>query len=140
MGSASIAEELIRAFNKADWDGFAALCSPDVIYEEKGTDRTAKGIEAFVELAQGWRTSFSDITGKVVNQVDGGSTAALEITWTGTNDGPIELPNGMTLPATGKRVQFDDAQNYAVEDGKVTGMRNYGDFLTMLTQLGVLPG
>jgi limonene-1,2-epoxide hydrolase len=28
---------------------------------------------------------------------------------------------------------------YTVEDGKIVAFRNYGDFLTMLVQLGVLP-
>ena len=49
------------------------------------------------------------------------------------------MPGG-TLPATGKSVEFDDAQIFEIEDGKVKVFRNYGDFVTMLTQLGVIPG
>ena len=139
MGSVSIADELIQAFNQGDWERFAALCSPDIAYEEKGSNRTTKGIEQFMELVQGWKTAFPDLTGRLINRVDCGNNAAIEITWTGKNDGPMELPSG-TLPATGRKVEFDDAQIYAVEDGRVTSIHNYGDFLTMLTQLGVIPG
>jgi hypothetical protein len=35
---------------------------------------------------------------------------------------------------------FDDAPVFSVENGQVTSFRNYADFVTMLTQLGVIPG
>jgi SnoaL-like polyketide cyclase len=63
----------------------------------------------------------------------------MEITWMGTHSGPLELPSG-TLPATGKTVEFDGVQVFIVEGGKVTHMRNYLDFLTMLSQVGAMPG
>lgn len=56
----------------------------------------------------------------------------------GTHDGPLELPTG-PLPATGKSVEFEGVQVFVVEGGKVTRMRHYLDFLTMLTQVGVIP-
>jgi steroid delta-isomerase-like uncharacterized protein len=139
MDAASVANQFIEAFNKADWERFSALCSPDMIYEEKGSNRTAKGLDAVLEVGKGWREAFPDIRGTIYGSANCGTTAVLEIRWTGTNDGPLETAAGK-LPATGKSVEFDDAQIYNVEGGKVTAMRNYGDFLTMLTQLGVLPG
>jgi predicted ester cyclase len=61
----------------------------------------------------------------------------LEITWMGTHSGPLELPSG-TLPATGKTVEFDDAQVYVIEGGKVAQIRNYIDMLSMLSQVGAI--
>jgi ketosteroid isomerase-like protein len=63
----------------------------------------------------------------------------LEITWIATHSGPLELPSG-TLPATGKSVEFDGVQIFIVEGGKVTHMRHYLDLLTMLSQVGAIPG
>ena len=139
MEAASVASELMEAFNNSDWESFAALCSPDITYEEKGTNRTAKGVDGILEVAQGWKAAFSDIRGRIFSSAGAGTTAVLEITWTGTNDGPLELASG-SLPATGRSVEFDDAQVYEIENGQITAFRNYGDFLTMLTQLGVIPG
>jgi steroid delta-isomerase-like uncharacterized protein len=139
MGSASVASEFMEAFNKSDFDRMAALCSPDVIYIEKGTGRSTKGVDEIMGVAHAWRAAFSDLHGNIVSSNSCGDTALLEITWTGTNDGPIELASG-SLPATGRSVEFDDAQVYDIENGQVTAFRNYGDFLTMLTQLGVIPG
>jgi len=139
MEAASVASELMEAFNDSDWSRFSALCSPDVLYEEKGTNRATKGVDGILGVAHGWKAAFPDIRGKIVTSAGAGSNAVLEITWTGTNDGPIELSSG-TVPATGKPVEFDDAQVYTVEGGKVVGFRNYPDFLTMMTQLGLIPG
>ena len=139
MEAASVAIELIEAFNKGDFDRMAALCAPDVTYIEKGTNRSANGVDEIIQVAHGWKTAFPDIHGNIWASSSCGNNAVLEIKWTGTNDGPIEMPGG-TLPATGKSVEFDDAQIYEIEDGKVKVFRNYGDFVTMLTQLGVIPG
>jgi steroid delta-isomerase-like uncharacterized protein len=138
MEAAAVANEFIDAFNEADWERFSATCSADVVYEEKGSNRTVRGVDAVLELAKGWRAAFPDVRGKISNTTASGTTAALEITWLGTHTGPLELPSG-TLPATGKAVEFDGVQVFVVEGGKVTQMRHYLDLLTMLTQVGAIP-
>ena len=138
MKAATVANEFIEAFNDADWERFAGTCSADVLYEEKGSDRTVRGIDAVVELAKGWRAAFPDVRGKISHSTATESTAALEITWKGTHTGPLELPTG-TLPATGNAVEFDGVQVFVIEGGKVTQMRHYLDLLTMLTQVGAIP-
>ena len=70
-------------------------------------------------MAKSWKAAFPDIHGRIWTSAGAGNTAVLEITWTGTNDGPLETPGG-TIPATGKAVEFDDAQVYTVENGLVT--------------------
>jgi steroid delta-isomerase-like uncharacterized protein len=139
MDAATVARELMEAFNRNDWERFTALCSPDVTYVEKGTNRHTKGVDGILGVAHAWRAAFSDLRGNIFTAANCGTTAVLEITWTGTNDGPIEMAGG-TLPATGRSVEFDDAQVYTVQDGQVVSFTNYGDFVTMLTQLGVIPG
>ena len=135
----SVPSELMEAFNKGDFDRMVALCSPDVTYIENGSNRSAKGIEEVLQVAHGWKAAFSDLHGNIWSDISCGNNVVLEITWTGTNDGPIELPGG-ALPATGKSVEFHDAQVFEIDNGLVKAFRNYGDFVTMLTQLGVIPG
>jgi steroid delta-isomerase-like uncharacterized protein len=139
MEAAALANEFIEAFNDADWKRFAATCSADVSYEERGSNRTVQGVDNVVEAGKGWRTAFPDIRGKVFNCTADGTTAALEITWVATHDGPLELPTGI-LPATGKAVQMDGVQIFVVEGGKITQMRHYLDLLSMLVQVGAIPG
>jgi steroid delta-isomerase-like uncharacterized protein len=139
MDAASVARQLIEAFNRSDWDGLRAVCSPDVVYIEKGTNRNAKGVDEIMQVAHAWRASFSDLQGNIYTAVNCGSTAVLEITWTGTNDGSMELSSG-TVPATGRSVEFDNCQVFRIENDQVAEFHNYGDFLTMLTQLGLISG
>src|SRR2546430_16714214 len=103
MDAATVARELMEAFNGSDWERFAALCSPDITYVEKGTNRNAKGVDEILGVAHGWKAAFSDIHGNIYAAANCGATAVLEISWTGTNDGPIEMASG-TLPATGRSV------------------------------------
>jgi steroid delta-isomerase-like uncharacterized protein len=139
MEAAAVANEFIEAFNDADWKRFTATCSPEVVYEEKGSNRTIRGVDAVLEVAREWRTAFPDVRGKIFHSTAAGSTAALEITWMGTHNGPLALPSG-SLPATGKAVEFDGVQIFIVEGGKVKHMRHYLDLMTMLSQVGALPG
>jgi steroid delta-isomerase-like uncharacterized protein len=138
MEAATVANQFVEAFNDADWVRFTAACALDVVYEEKGSNRTIRGRDAVLEAAKGWRAAFPDIRGKITCSTAAGSTASLEITWAGTHNGPLELPSGK-LPATGKAVEVEAVQVFVVEGGKVTRSRHYIDFLTMLTQVGVIP-
>jgi steroid delta-isomerase-like uncharacterized protein len=138
MEAAALANEFIEAFNDADWGRFTATCSADVVYEEKGSNRTITGRDAVLEVAKGWRAAFPDIRGKISCSTVAGSTASLEITWIATHNGPLELPSGK-LPPTGKAIEVEAVQVFVVEGGKVVRMRHYLDFMTMLTQLGVIP-
>ena len=134
----SVASEMMEAFNKGDFDRIAALCSPDITYIENGTNRSTKGIDEIMQVAHGWKAAFSDLHANIWSDFSCGNNVVLEITWTGTNDGPIEMPGG-TLPATGRSVEFNDAQVFEIENGLVKAFRNYGDFVTMFTQLGLIP-
>jgi steroid delta-isomerase-like uncharacterized protein len=139
MDAASVANQFIDAFNNSDWERFGGLCAPDMLYDEKGTNRSAKGRDGVLEVAHGWKAAMSDLRGTIYGSAGCGNDAVLEIRWRGTHDGPIETAGG-TLPATGRTIDIDCAQVFTVEGGQVTSMRNYADFLTMLTQLGVIAG
>jgi len=139
MDAATAASECMEAFNKRDWDRMRAVLSPDVTYSEKGSNRNTKGVDEIMQVARDWDAAFPDLHGNITLSANCGTTAVLEITWTGTNSGPLQTAKG-TVPATGRSVEFDDAQVFTVENGQIVSFRNYGDFVTMLTQLGLLPG
>jgi hypothetical protein len=37
------------------WPRFRRLLAPDLVYQETGTKRRVSGLDAYVELCQGWR-------------------------------------------------------------------------------------
>ena len=134
----AVAREVVEAFNAADWDRFRAVLADDVVYEETGTGRRVEGSDAYVRLCQGWRQAFPDVTGTIQRAVAGGDTAAAEVAWAGSHHGALETPGG-TVPATGRRVEAA-ATLWVTVRGKATAIRHHLDVLTLLRQVGALPG
>ena len=133
-----IAGELIDAFTAGDWARFRATIAPDVVYEETGTGRRTEGADAYVALCQGWRDAFPDALGTVRRAIVSGEVVAQEVTWEGTQTGPLPTPGGV-LPPSGRRIAVAATLWYTVRDGRATAIRHHLDLLTMLQQIGALP-
>ena len=57
----------------------------------------------------------------------------------GTNTGPLSLPDGSTVPATGKAVRVRGCDIATVADGMIVRHHFYFDQMELLTQLGLAP-
>jgi ketosteroid isomerase-like protein len=68
-----------------------------------------------------------------------GDTAIDEGVFSGRNTGPLALPTGDSLPATGKEVRIRGVDLATVKDGRITEYRLYFDEMEFLGQLGLLP-
>jgi steroid delta-isomerase-like uncharacterized protein len=135
----AVAREVVEAFNAADWDRFRAVLADGLVYEETGTGRRVEGIDAYVQLCQGWRQAFPDVTGTIRRAVAGGEVVAEEVAWAGSHTGPLETPGG-TVPATGRRIEAAATLWVTVRGGKATAIRHHLDVLALLQQVGALPG
>ncbi|MFQ5951640.1 MAG: ester cyclase [Candidatus Geothermarchaeales archaeon] len=62
-----------------------------------------------------------------------------EETGIGTPIGPVVTPDGQTIPATNKRVRFQNAHVFRLKDGKIVQTRVYYDQLGFLARLGLAP-
>src|SRR3954454_8163620 len=114
-----VANELIAAFSAGDWDRFRATLDPGVVYEETGTGRRTEGADAYVALCQGWRAAFPDAVGTIERTVAQGPVVAQEVTWAGTETGPLPTPGGV-LPLSGRRIAVAAPLWYTVRDGRAT--------------------
>ena len=133
-----IAREHVDAFGSGDWERLQAGLTSDARYHELGTQRMVEGPEKIVELFRGWKTAFPDAAGTVTSAVASGDTAALELTWKGTQTGPLVTAEG-TIPASGKRQETPGALFFTFEGGKIKESRQYFDAMTLLKQLGAQP-
>ena len=136
--AAGVAQAWLDAFNASDWEKTKAFLASDSVYEEHGTQRRVEGSEAIVQLYQAWKTAMPDVEGKVANTYSSGNKVALELTWEGTQTGPLETPNG-TIPASGKRQVTPGVMTVEVQGGKIQKSSNYFDMLTFLRQIGAAP-
>lgn len=89
------------------------------------------GIRGMVERA--WET-FPDYHERCEELFAEGDTVVARLTIRGT-----QMGSWGPLPATGKKVEFEEIVILRIRDGKVVGQRGIADNLTALRQLGVLP-
>lgn len=78
-------------------------------------------------------------TYEAVHAYEVGDTAIDEGYFTGKNTGPIQLPSGETIPATGKDIKIRGVDFATVKDGRIVEYRLYFDEMEFLGQLGLLP-
>jgi len=138
MDVVEVARENVEAFTAGDWERFKAALTPDSVYEEFATQRRIEGAQEITDAVQGWKQAFPDAKGTVTNAVASGDTVTLEIRWEGTQQGPLEGPQG-TIPASGKRAVVEAVQVVRIQDDKIKENRHFFDMLGLLRQIGAAP-
>ncbi|MBI1885983.1 MAG: ester cyclase [Chloroflexi bacterium] len=135
----NLARENIEAFNVADWGRLKSTLAADSVYDEVGTQRRIQGADRIVDALKGWKQAMPDAKGTVTNAFASGNTATLEITWEGTQTGPLTGPAG-TIPPSGKRQTTRAAFIVMIEGDQIKESHQYFDMMTLLQQIGAAPG
>jgi steroid delta-isomerase-like uncharacterized protein len=126
----------ILAFNEKNWEKVRATVTPDFVYDEVGSHRRVDGADQVIALWKMWATALPDATATIRDAITDGATAVLEVTWTGTHKGPLQLVAG-TIPPTGKRIEVRACMVTDMAGEKARESRHYFDFTTLLQQLGI---
>jgi steroid delta-isomerase-like uncharacterized protein len=130
-----VARQEVEAFTQGDWDRYREIHAPDVVYDEFGTGRRIEGIEEVIEVNRTWKEAFPDAKGTVGKVSASGNTVTVEITWEGTQSGPMEGPAG-ELPPSNRRATVRAVQVLDFADGRIKENRHYFDSMGMFAQLG----
>lgn len=126
----------VEAYNERDFDKFKKLVSPDLIFNEMPTGRVVRGIDEFQLIWDVWTTAFPDNQGALLNSVGFGDKEILELSWSGTHNGPLVTPE-IEIPPTGNKFSNVPAcQVVDVHEGKVTKINHYFDILSIMHQYG----
>lgn len=128
-----IAERATEAFRSRElnavmdfYDSGAVVVTPDGTFEGQNAIREFVGIQL---------EAFPDLDLRVHNRLVVDSTVIEESTFTGTHDGPLPLPDGTTLPPTGRRVSQRVADVAVYENGRIVRQHLYYDRGEVLEQL-----
>jgi len=138
QSAVDVARESIECFNTDDFDRLRSLLADDSYEEEHATQRRLEGADAQVDAARGWKEAFPDGRGTVHGAYVDGNTVTLELTWEGTQSGPMRTPDGRELPPSNRRGTVKACQVMEIEDGKVKATRHYFDLMTVLQQIGAM--
>jgi predicted ester cyclase len=91
-----------------------------------------EGVRAYLE---GFAESFPGNGFEITNVFGSGDQVAVEGFWFGTHNGPLSMPDGAQMAATGKAVRAPFATLFTIQDGKIVEHRGYWDMAGFLTQL-----
>jgi steroid delta-isomerase-like uncharacterized protein len=133
-----VARESITCFNDGDFDRLRSLLADDSVEEELATQRRLEGADAQVEAGRGWKEAFPDGRGTIERECEDGGMVCLELTWEGTQSGPMRTPDGGELPASNRHASVRACQVMEIEDGKIRATRHYFDLMTLLQQIGAM--
>jgi ketosteroid isomerase-like protein len=139
MGEArDIMDRLTRALVSKDFETVSTLYAQEAVAVDPGAGKI-KGAEGIVEFYRTFLDAFSDLNWEPLHQHESGNTAFDEGYLVGTNSGPIALPSGDSIPATGKSMRLRECDAVTVENGVITSHRFYYDQMEFLGQLGLAP-
>src|SRR5204862_573686 len=96
------------------------------------------GEDASIDANRGWKAAFPDAHGTVESAVADNGTVTLEITWEGTQTGPLHTPTG-DIPPSSKHVVVKAAEVFRMEGDRIREAHHYFDMMGMLAQLGAMP-
>ncbi len=133
-----LARDSIDAFNRDDWDGLREMITDEYLYEETGTGQVVRGGDELIAVLRAWKSSAPDCTGEVMRVLADDTTTAVEVLWSGTQTGPMDM-GGSEFPASGLPFRFWATMWSRWEDGKAADERHHMDVLGMLSQIGALP-
>lgn len=130
-------DRYVELYNLGELDACMELYAEDC--EQRMHDGVFYGIEAIRARLGNDLTAFPDAKYVVETFFGGGDLFADEWTFTGTNNGPLRLPDGSELPPTGKQVEIKGMEYVEVRDGKIVVDNLYYDFMAAVSQLGLVP-
>ncbi|MCF4123386.1 ester cyclase [Antribacter sp. KLBMP9083] len=128
-----------RAGIAGDLDTLREIYDPDVEVTTPDAG-TLRGVEAFIEWNRGFIDAFSEREYRLERSLDTEDSAIDQGVFIGTHTEPLALPDGTSIPPTGKQIQVRAVDIATVSDGKIVRHDFYFDQLEMLTQLGLSQG
>jgi steroid delta-isomerase-like uncharacterized protein len=132
-----ILDRYVELYNAGDLDACMKLYADDA--SQRMHDGVFEGIDAIAERLARDLSAFPDAKYVVESFFAERDTFGDEWTFTGTNTGPLRLPDGSEIPATGRQVEIKGMEYVEVRDGKIVVDNLYYDFLAAVTQLGLVP-
>ncbi len=130
-------DRMTEAVVNHDLEALAGVYAPDAV--ATSPEGEIRGRDAIVAYLKQYLDAFPDLTWEPLYKVDSGNIAVDEGFIVGTHTQPLTMPDGETVPPTGRKVRFRECDAVTVENGLITSHRFYYDQMDVLGQLGLLP-
>ena len=137
MSVQDVVNQHYEGFNQNSYQANAkSYIDPNVVYLDVPTGQEARGLEGYIQYANGWRGAFSNANVHVVDQKVQGNTVVTTFRGRGTFDGQFPTPQGM-IPGTGRDIDVEFKETATVNGDKITNLRLEYDPQELMRQLGI---
>ena len=131
-------EKVYDIFNQRNWSALADIVDSKFVGRDMQTNQEYKGVSGLTHWLQSWSNISTNMQCDTIKCVASSeTTVVVEGHASGKNDGPILLPTGQTLKATGKHVDMIWVDIVELKGGKIYAQRTYYDTNRMMSQLGL---
>jgi steroid delta-isomerase-like uncharacterized protein len=127
-----------QAYIQHDLDSLLEVYAEDAVLTVPGAP-PVEGREAIGRVWASFLDAFPNDSPRIERILADGNTVIVEFRSGGTNNGPLLLPTGEMLAATGRRVELQGISISDVEGGQIKREAFYWDTVSFLTQLGLMP-
>ena len=139
MGEArEVMDRVTDAAFAEDQEALKKLYATDAVAETPDQG-SVSGADAITAWFGQFSTAFPDASWESAHKHESRNVAIDEGYVVGTHTGPLPLPGGESVPATGKKVRVRACDAATVENGLVKSHRFYFDQMELLEQLGLTP-
>ena len=132
-------EQALAAWDKHDANAFVGMFADNFTWYDWTMPQPIRDKAAARQYFDGWTAAIPDMKTTVVSRVIGDDSVASEITFSGTNTGPLVM-GGKSLPPTNKKVVGRGSYITRFAGGKIVEYRSHPDVAGLMMQLGMMPG
>jgi steroid delta-isomerase-like uncharacterized protein len=133
-----LAEDGWNAYFRRDLEACVAAYADDAEVVLPGAP-PFKGKDAIRAAWQMYMAAFPDEHPTQIRHLADGNTVVTEWKTEATHNGPLMMPTGETLPATGRKISSSGVTVQDIQGGKVIKQVFYFDNVEFMQQLGVMP-
>lgn len=140
MSPNDLVNQVIDAFNQRDAATYVAKFTQDAVLHDPFFPEPSKGREELTALVSGIWSSFSDVRWELLPPVIAADRhIAFVIAVQMTHDGPLPMPDGTIIDATGEQISFETGVFWTLDDdGLIAEERGYFDATAVALQLGLV--
>jgi steroid delta-isomerase-like uncharacterized protein len=134
-----------RRYYEGDHDGrdntelWPELCAPNMTLYASVFPEPVRGLDVLRQITRGMHDAMSGFAINVDDMVAEGDGVATRWTMSGKHTGPFPLPDGSSLPGSGKSFSVAGMSFCRLTDGKLVEERTEVDWAGMMRQLGAVP-
>ena len=96
--------EVMDSWNRHDTKKFLTYVDEKIVWHDLASPEPLKGKSGAEEFFNSWKTAFPDFKLRVQNVVISEDHIAVELEFSGTNNGPLKFGDQPEIHATNKRV------------------------------------